>query len=107
MNTPIDYWKECISQAAEECDLTLTADQLEVIADAVYGGHENYGMAFYSPPAGDRATTVEREWKAKYAALETRLRDFEERADKAVRRLGKIPSDCVVTIDQHGYVEAR
>ena len=45
----IDYWKECISQAAEGCGLTLTAEQLEYMADAVEGGDENIGQAFYSP----------------------------------------------------------
>ena len=42
----MDYWKECISIAADECGLVLTEEQLECLADSVEGGHENYGMAF-------------------------------------------------------------
>lgn len=42
----MDYWKECISIAADECGLSLTDEQLECIAGAVEGGYENYGMAF-------------------------------------------------------------
>lgn len=44
-----DYWKECISIAADECDLSLTKEQLDYLASSVEGGHDNYGMAFYSP----------------------------------------------------------
>ena len=55
----LDYWCECVSLAAEECDLVLTDDQLTYIAESVRGGHENYGMAFYQPespyPGGDQA----------------------------------------------------
>lgn len=69
----IDYWKECISIAAEECDLTLTSEQLEYLAGSAESGHEHYGMAFYSPPASDRYNEIEREWKAKYKALEKRV----------------------------------
>ena len=50
----LDYWKECISLAAEDCGLAMTSEQLESLADSVQGGHENYGMAFYSPPAHER-----------------------------------------------------
>lgn len=49
----LEYWKECISIAADECDLSLTSEQLEYLADSASGSHENYGMAFYSPPASD------------------------------------------------------
>lgn len=55
--TPIDYWKECISEAAEGCGLTLTDDQLAALADGVNGGHECYGMAFYAPPPGEYLTS--------------------------------------------------
>lgn len=42
----MEYWKECISIAADECGLVLTEEQLECLASSVEGGHENYGMAF-------------------------------------------------------------
>lgn len=47
--TDLDYWKECIGIAADECDLSMAEEQLSYIADSVSSGHENYGMAFYSP----------------------------------------------------------
>jgi hypothetical protein len=105
MNTDIDYWKECIGQAADDCELKLTPGQLECLADAASNGHEHYGMAFYSPPSGDYAASVEREWQQRYADLEKRLKDFEDRAYKAIRRVGRIGDDRFVSIDKHGYVE--
>ena len=53
-----DYWEECIAAGADECDLTLTKEQLSALAESVTGGFENYGMAFYSPPPSDRASAV-------------------------------------------------
>lgn len=53
----IDYWKECIAIAAEDCGLTMTDEQLDMLAGSVESGHENYGMAFYSPPAGEYLTS--------------------------------------------------
>lgn len=49
--TPKDYWAECLSNAAEECGLVITSEQLSELAEAVMGGHECYGMAFYQPPS--------------------------------------------------------
>lgn len=57
----IDYWKECVSLGADECGLQLTEEQLKCISESVESGHENYGMAYYSPPSGDRISSVERE----------------------------------------------
>jgi hypothetical protein len=42
----VEYWKECISIAADECGLALAPEQLHFLAEAVESGHENYGMAF-------------------------------------------------------------
>lgn len=41
-----DYWKECISVAADECGLAMTVEQIAHFADTVAGAHETYGMAF-------------------------------------------------------------
>lgn len=49
--TGIDYWKECVSLAADDCGADLTEEQLVHIAESVQGGYENYGQAFYSPPS--------------------------------------------------------
>ena|ERR1700722_19783214 len=50
---PTEYWQECISDALEEAGLTASQKQISTIAEHVQGSHENYGMAFYSPPAGE------------------------------------------------------
>ena len=34
-----DYWEEVISQAADECDLSLTKEQLSILASAASSGH--------------------------------------------------------------------
>jgi hypothetical protein len=70
--SPLEYWIECVQQAADECGAVLTQDQLNRIADAVMGCHDNYGMAFYSPPATDRIAVIERECKAKVEAAEAK-----------------------------------
>jgi len=41
----MDYWKESISIAADECGLTLTEEQLDCLAGSVEVAHDNYGMA--------------------------------------------------------------
>lgn len=41
-----EYWEECLSQAADEIGLDLCSESLQHLAEAVSGGHENYGMAF-------------------------------------------------------------
>jgi hypothetical protein len=64
------YWTECIAIAAEECGAKLTQEQIEYIGGAAEGGHENYGQAFDSPPAGDRISDIERECKAKIKAAQ-------------------------------------
>ena len=69
----IEYWKECIEIAADECGAELTHSQLDDIADSVKCGHEHYGMAFYQPPASDH-------YKEQIAKLEREL----ERERKAV-----------------------
>ena len=59
MSTQRDYWQECMAIAAEECELTLTPDQRDCLASAAESGHEHYGMAFYSPPPGERMSEIE------------------------------------------------
>lgn len=46
-----EYWAECLSQAADDCGLKLTAEQLGCLAEAVEGADENIGMAFPTPPS--------------------------------------------------------
>lgn len=102
--TDLDYWKECIEIAAEECDLTLTPEQLEGIAGSVSGGHENYGMAFYSPPASDRIAAIEGEWKQKYEALQAEFDAYRCNAETAVKRALRQFPDATVSIGEYGEV---
>lgn len=99
-----DYWSECIANAAEECDLTLTEEQLACLADAAESGHEHYGMAFYSPPASDRINDIEREWKAKYKALEKDMERYRDNAETAIKKALRQYDDANVSIGEHGDV---
>lgn len=99
-----EYWKECIAIAADECELTLTREQLEYLASSAEGGHENYGMAFYSPPASDRLNDIEREWKAKNAALQREFDAYRGNAETAVKKALKQYDDANVSIGEHGEV---
>ena len=54
MSAQRDYWQECMAIAAEECELTLTPEQLDCLASSAESGHDHYGMVFYSPPPGER-----------------------------------------------------
>lgn len=103
MNT-IDYWKECIAEAACDCGLAITEDQLNALAEAVQSGHENYGMAFYSPPSTDRISEIEREHKQKLAELERKHEKYRENAEEAVRMALRQRVDENVSIGEHGEV---
>ncbi|MBB6580055.1 hypothetical protein HNP33_004181 [Comamonas odontotermitis] len=102
--TDLDYWKECISIAADECELALTHEQLTYLADSVSGGHENYGMAFYSPPASERMDEIERGWKAKLKALQDEHDRYVNNAETAIKQALHVHRDDHVTIGAYGEV---
>jgi len=99
-----DYWAESIGIAADECELEINEAQLKYMAEAMAGSHENYGMAFYSPPASDRLNEIEREWKAKYERLQKDFEDFQRDATLAVRVALRQPSDVGISIGKNGEV---
>ena len=99
-----DYWKECISIAAEECGLEITDNQLQSLAESVEGGHENYGMAFYSPPNHERLDDIEKEWKAKLKAKDQESERYRVNAETAVRQALRQHSDANVSIGEYGEV---
>lgn len=105
MSTDLDYWRECISIAAEECELSLTTEQLDYLADAASGGHEHYGQAFYSPPPSDRLNEIEREHKERYKRLEAEFNKYRDNAELAVKIALKQHRDEQVTIGEYGEVE--
>ena len=104
MSVQKDYWKECISIAADECDLELTDEQLEYLAGSAQSGHEHYGMAFYSPPDSDRLNDIEREWKAKLKAKQDELDKYMQNAEIAVKQALRVHRDEQVTIGSYGEV---
>lgn len=104
MSDSLDYWKEGIADAAEECGAQLTEEQLTYIAQAVEGGHKNYGMAFYSPPPSERTSEIDREWRTKYEALQREFDEYRGDAETAVRRALKQFHDTQVSIEKHGDV---
>ena len=104
MREPIDYWKECLSQASDDCGLHLTDEQLVTLAKAVKGGYECYDMAFYSPPASDRINEIEREWKQKLDSLNRNFDAYKVNAEKAVKQALNRHPDDVVSITDYGEV---
>ncbi|MBE2180534.1 MAG: hypothetical protein IAE97_08695 [Chthoniobacterales bacterium] len=104
MSAKINYWKECIEQAAEECGLMMTDEQLSTISEAAMSGHEYYGMAFYSPPPSDRYSDIEREWKEKLKAKEDELKRYQANAERAVKQALHQYSDANVSIGEYGEV---
>lgn len=102
--TDLDYWEECISQATDGCDLTLTSEQLTCLAEAVSGGHECYGMAFYSPPDSDRYDDIDREWKQKFKALQAEFDAYRCNAETAVKQALLQHRETNVSIGEYGEV---
>jgi len=99
-----DYWKECLSLAADECRLSITFEQLAHLASAVEGGHAHYGMAFYSPPASDRMGDTEREHAERMRRLQNEFDTYRTNAETAVKRALRQYEDAHVTIGEHGEV---
>lgn len=102
--TDRDYWIECVSCACEDSGISLTVEQIENIADSVSGGHENYGMAFYSPPPSDRVADIERGWQKKLDDLQTEFDGYVRGSERAVKRALHMNSDAQVSIDKGGNV---
>lgn len=104
MSAKQDYWQECISIAADECDLKLTPEQLDCLASAAESGHEHYGMSFYSPPASDRISDIEDEWKAKMKAQQGEHERYVRNAETAVKQALRAHRDDQVSIGEYGEV---
>lgn len=109
MSAHSDYWEEAVSIAFDEAGVWDAYDGLSKeararIGESLQGSHENYGMAFYSPPSSDRTNQIEREWAAKYKALQREFDAYREDAETAVKRALRVHSDASVTIGKHGEV---
>lgn len=104
-----EYWREAFMVSMEEAGCwelfkQMTPEQVLDVAGGLEGCHDNYGMAFYSPPSSDRYNEIEREWKAKYERLEREMEAERGGAEKAIRRAYRLFSDTPVTIDKDGSV---
>ena len=104
--TDLEYWKECLATVTEEIPLVLLDDELTALAKAASSGHECYGMAFYSPPSSDRYAQIDRDWQAKYAALEKEFAEYRHGAEKAMRRAlpDALYPDATISITKDGKV---
>jgi hypothetical protein len=40
----MSYWKITISEAADECGIKLTEEQIDFLATAIEGAHENFSL---------------------------------------------------------------
>jgi hypothetical protein len=94
--TPIDYWKECLCNAAEEYDLELTVTQLDALAEAAENGHDNYSQAFGAP---DRTGDIESEHISQLRSLEERGRRAYEAAERATKIMMGLRGDEQIHIE--------
>lgn len=101
----LNYWIECIACAADEGGIDLTHEQVLQLAEGAQGGHENYGQAFYSPPASDRINVIESEWQRKYYLLKKEFDKYTQNAETAVRQALGIHESYPVTIHEYGEVQ--
>ena len=99
-----EVWIEAVSEALDMVSIQATDEQIKEIAATVQGAHENYGMAFYSPPASDRMSSIEREWKAKIESLQSEFDRYRNGAEKAVRTALRQRHDESVSIRSDGSV---
>ena len=104
VSTQQDYWLECVASAAEECDLKMSPEQLKHIASAAESGHENYYIAYYSPPSSGYMASIEDKWKAKLAALQAEFDAYRNNSETAVKRALNLSSNANITIGRYGIV---
>lgn len=97
------YWEDCIAEAACECGLSLPQEQLECLAGFAQAGHENYGMAFYSPSTTDRMDGMRREEAVKLKRLQEEFDAYKRNAENAIKRALEI-DDAEVGIEKGGWV---
>lgn len=105
----MQYWLDALSEAFDDAGIyevweALSRERQSEIASAIQTSYECYGMAFYSPPASDRLSAIDREWKVKYEALQKEFETYRNNAETAVRRALKQFPDTQVSIDEYGDV---
>lgn len=101
------YYQEAFEIAMEEAGCwnlveQMTAEQRAEIGEGIAGSVECEGMAFYTPPASDRISEIEREKDARYRRLETEFERYRETAEGHVKRILRVHRDDPVTIQSDG-----
>jgi hypothetical protein len=99
-----EYWRDCIAVTADEAGIELTVEQIDTLAEGAQGGHENYDMAFYSPPPSDRYDQITRDWKVKYDALQAEFDAYRGKAETAVKKALRCRPDDNIGIGENGEV---
>jgi CRISPR/Cas system CMR subunit Cmr6 (Cas7 group RAMP superfamily) len=102
--TPTDYWTECITQAAEDCNLSLTKEQLDCLVETVKLSHENYDQAFYSPPAIDFISEIEREFEERLKKEQAEHEEYVKNSEIAIKKALSVKIDDRVAIEKDGEV---
>ena len=100
----LEYWRECISNSAESCGLSVTTEQLDALAGDVASSHDMYSEYSGSPGWGDRLAEIEAGYKKKLADAEREFDKYREASETAVRRALKIHPEDRVVIDKDGFV---
>ena len=103
MSAEDDYWSECIADAAESCGLELTAEQRKCLVESVQAAHENYGMAFYSPPSSDRLDSINSEWEAQFRRLQAEFDADKERRIQWAINEDQLPWPGMMTAFENYY----
>ena len=103
MTSQSDYWGECVALGCEEAGIAITREQIKELAAFVESGHENYGQAFYSPPATDYFEHEKRKQADLLKEARDELERYRSNAEAAVRRALNLRSDTHVTITPNGY----
>lgn len=101
----LEYWKECIAQSAEDCNLSLTDIQLETLAEGASSAHEMYSQAFYDPGWDGRLSQIKQEYKDKEKSLQQQFDKYIGNAETAVKRILNIHPEDSISIGDYGEIE--
>jgi len=100
----LDYWIESVASSLGEHGISATKEQIQAVAEDIQISHEQFGMAFYSPPGTDRIADIDRQWKEKNDALEKQKQVYEKNAEAAIKRALGLNRDTPISIDRNGDV---
>jgi len=104
-----DYYEEAFMIAMEEAGCfhlvdQMTQQQRKDVGAGIAGSVKHEGQAFYTPPASDRYSQIEREWKAKYDSLKAEYDRYQETAGKTLGRVLRQHRDDHVFMTDDGEV---